>query len=258
MDGNIRAFGDISMNSERSLHFCPEWYLSGVCSTRSGTRHLVRKWGRAHLNSTHNGLFSTHSGTRQNVSKWGRAHLVEPVFSLCCQVNFVRGRPPVLTIYDKVSGEAEEKINLEKFNLEEVRRKLKRSVSNTPAQGHGIRSTFGCRRARAVVAETRITAGLVVQTVTLLSTRMVSVTFLTSLSTRVVSVIFISTLLSKRVAPVIYTTLFWLGVPSDVGTPRRLAGCPDALLSEKRRFAPQPRVGCNTVTHAVVLGAGDR
>eukprot|EP00904_Undaria_pinnatifida_P004899 jgi/Undpi1/1539/HiC_scaffold_11.g04929.m1 len=36
------------------------------------------------------------------------------------EVNFVRGRPPVLTIYDKVSGEAEEKINLEKFNLEEM------------------------------------------------------------------------------------------------------------------------------------------
>lgn len=37
------------------------------------------------------------------------------------QVDFVRGKPPVLTIYDASSGEAGETINLEKFNIEEVR-----------------------------------------------------------------------------------------------------------------------------------------
>lgn len=33
----------------------------------------------------------------------------------------MRGRPPVLTIYDTTTGEAEETINLEKFNINEVR-----------------------------------------------------------------------------------------------------------------------------------------
>lgn len=32
----------------------------------------------------------------------------------------MRGRPPVLTIYDKASGETAETINLEKLNLEEM------------------------------------------------------------------------------------------------------------------------------------------
>lgn len=37
------------------------------------------------------------------------------------QIEFVRGKPPVLTIYDKDSGELEETINLQKFNIGEVR-----------------------------------------------------------------------------------------------------------------------------------------
>lgn len=37
------------------------------------------------------------------------------------QVDFVKGKPPVLTIYNASSGEAGETINLEKFNIEEVR-----------------------------------------------------------------------------------------------------------------------------------------
>lgn len=52
---------------------------------------------------------------------------LEPAFfaSFCFQVEFVRGKPPVLTVYDKASGEAEETINLEKLNLAEVRQSLK-------------------------------------------------------------------------------------------------------------------------------------
>lgn len=37
------------------------------------------------------------------------------------QIEFVRGKPPVLTIYDKDSGELEETIKLEKFKIDEVR-----------------------------------------------------------------------------------------------------------------------------------------
>lgn len=44
-----------------------------------------------------------------------------PVTWCYAQIEFVRGKPPVLTIYDKDSGELEETINLQKFNIGEVR-----------------------------------------------------------------------------------------------------------------------------------------
>lgn len=36
------------------------------------------------------------------------------------QVEFQKGKPPVLTLFDKASGEETESINLEKFTLDEV------------------------------------------------------------------------------------------------------------------------------------------
>lgn len=47
------------------------------------------------------------------------------------QVEFTSGKPPVLTFFDKASGEETESINLEKLTLDEVRFGVCGHVDNT-------------------------------------------------------------------------------------------------------------------------------